>query len=382
MTSPATPAPIPRFHLLFAVALLVRAGTVGLGVWLSTFHPYQPPDDPAAVTLRERILNGSARVIEPWYRWDAVWIANVATNGYSGATDRGGRLGVAFLPAMPATIAAADALGLNGFVVGLLVANLAGAVGGAVLARLAARELSDPAAAWRTLALVLAFPTALFFSAPYNESFGLLFGALALAAWQTNRPLAAGAAAFGVSLARLTGGAIGLAAGVDWLATRTRATLPRAACVVVGSFAGVIFYLGFLWWSVGDPFAVLKVQGMWGRESFSWKNPFRTIESIYDPNMPHFGEAVVVLGVIVLGLRSWRKRGPFWGLVTLVPVAQMFATGTLLSAHRVVLACVPAFVELADLLRGRRLALVLALLVFGYAQLLLLQRFVCWQFAG
>jgi hypothetical protein len=279
-------------------------------------------------------------------------------------------------------MAAGEALGLNMFWVGLFVANLTGALGAAVLARVAARQLNDPAAGWRTLALLLAFPTAFFCSAPYNESFGLLFTALALAAWQANRPIAGGLFALGGSLARMTGAALGVAAILDWLLTRDRATLRRAACVAVGSFAGLALFWGFLWWAVGDPFAGLKSQAMWGRAGLSWKNPLLTLESINDPQLPHRWEAVVVFSAALLGIRAWRKRGAFWGLLVLVPIAQMFASGTLLSAHRVILAAVPVFVELADLLRDRRVPFFATLLVFAYPQFLLLNRYVHWLFAA
>src|SRR5262249_23057643 len=104
--------------------------------------------------------------------------------------------------------------------------------------------------------------------------------------------------------------------------------------------------------------------------------------SIYDPALPHWGEAFLAIGAAVLGVRAWRKRGTFWGVLTLVPVAQMFASGTLLSGHRVVLAALPAFVELADLLRGRRTLVFATLLGCAFAQFLLLHRYVHWQFAG
>ncbi|MBN9122021.1 MAG: hypothetical protein J0I06_23250 [Planctomycetes bacterium] len=372
----------PRFLPFFLVALAARFGTIALGLVLATVppDPYSDPETPTRV--RDEIRTGSARLIEPWYRFDATWYADVARRGYAGSQGRNGQLGVAFMPALPATMAAADALGLNMFWVGLLTTNLAGAVGTAVLARVAARQLGDPAAGWGTLALFLAFPTAFFCSAPYNESFGLLFAALTLAAWQANRPVVAGVCAFGGSLARLTGVAFGIAAVVDWFTARDRSTLRRALWVTIGSFAGVAAFWGFLWWAVGDPLANLKAHRSWGRPDLSWKNPLRTIESINDPLVPHRWEAVVVLGATILGVRAWRKRGAFWGLVALVPVAQMFASGTLLSAHRIILAALPAFIELADLLRGRRVLLCATLLVFAYAQLTLVNRFVHWQFAG
>src|SRR5262245_25885070 len=233
-STPPSDNSVPRFWPLFLVALGVRLGTVALGVWLASQPPQViPPDDPATIEVRERIESGPGRILEPWFRWDAVWIANISRHGYAGATDRGGRLGVAFLPAMPASMAAAEAVGLNPFWFSILIANLVGAAGAAVLAQVAAHQLNERAAGWRTLALLLAFPTAFFFSAPYNESFGLLFTALVLAAWQANRAGAAGVCAFGGSLARLTGVPLGVAAGVAWLAYRARAT-PRRRGLVPG----------------------------------------------------------------------------------------------------------------------------------------------------
>lgn len=377
-----TPTAVPRFLPLFLAALAVRVGTVALGVWLASLPP-DPYTDPNTPTLfHDEFRSGPARAIEPWYRFDALWLANVARHGYANAEDGGGKLGVAFFPALPLSMAAAEAVGVNLFWAGLMIANLAGAAGAAVFARVAARELDDRAAGWRTLALVLAFPTAFFFSAPYNESFGLLFTALALSAWQKNRPARAGLFALGGSLARMTGGALAVAAACDWLLTRERKRLPRALAVAAGSVGGVALFWCFLWWAVGDPFAGLKAQAKWGRAELSWKNPLRTLETVYDPALPHWGEAVLVAAFVALGVRAWRKRGAFWGVLALVPVAQMFASGTLLSAHRIVLASLPAFVELADLLRHRRLAFLAVLLGFAFAQRVLLNDFVHWRFAG
>ncbi|WP_148087553.1 hypothetical protein [Gemmata obscuriglobus] len=277
---------------------------------------------------------------------------------------------------------AAHALGLNLFWAGLIVANATGAAGAAVFAQVAARQLRCRSAGWRALALLLAFPTAFFLSAPYNESFGLLFTALALAAWQQNRPLRAGLAALGGSLARMTGGALAVAAAVDCALRRKRHECPRALAVMLGSLGGIALFWGTLWWVVGDPFAGLKAQAKWGRPELSWKNPFRTLESIYDPALPHWGEAAAALGVAALGVRAWHKRGAFWGVLALIPVAQLFVSGSLLSGHRIVLASLPAWIELADLLRNRRLLLLVTLTGFAFAQLLLLNRYVHWQFAG
>jgi hypothetical protein len=187
----------------------------------------------------------------------------------------------------------------------------------------------------------------------------------------------------------MTGVALGVAAALDWLRTRERAGLPRALAVTLGSFAGLALFWGFLWVVVGDPLDGLKKQPLWGRRGLSVWNLFYAIESIYDPELwrpdlaRHFAwEAVAVFGFALLGLRAWWKRGLFWGVVTLVPVGQMLASGTLLSGHRLVLAGLPAFIELADLLRTRKLLFFAVLLSFGLGQFLLLNKYVHWQFAG
>lgn len=371
-----------RFGPVFAAALGVRVATLLLGIALGSRppDPYQDPRTPHAV--RDEIGTGSARLAEAWFRFDADWYLRVARDGYAGAVGDTGRNGTAFLPALPLVFAAADTLGLNRFWAGLLVVNLAGAAAVTGVVRLAERLTGRRDTAWRTFGLLNAFPSAFFLSAPYNESLGLLFTALALNAWLDGRTVRAGLYAGLGSLARLTGVAPGLAALSAWLADdRSRAGLTRAAVLAAGSLGGLALFWAYLGWAVGDPLAGLRSHQAWGRRPLALANPWYAIESIYDPEVPHWGEAFLVLGSAGLGVRAWRKRGSFWGVLTLVPVGQILLSGTFLSGHRLVLAAVPAFVELADLLRNRLLFGTTAV-AFGLAQFVLLNRFVHWQFAG
>ena len=147
-------------------------------------------------------------------------------------------------------------------------------------------------------------------------------------------------------------------------------------------------FCGFLWWVVGDPLAGVKTHSVWGRRSFSvWNFYYAVVSALASglsppDNATHYAwEAVAVVSFTLLGLCAWWKRGTFWGVLTLVPIVQMLGTGTLLSANRIILAALPAFIELADLLRPR-LLLLTTLLAFTFAQFLLLNRYVHWQFAG
>ena len=180
----------------------------------------------------------------------------------------------------------------------------------------------------------------------------------------------------------MTGVAVGVAALAAWLfEDRTRQGAKRATIVALGSFAGLGLFWLYLWWAVDDPFAGLKAQAAWGRRGLSVWNPWYAIESIYDPTIPHWGEAFLVLGFAILGIRAWLRRGTFWGALVLFPVAQMMMSGTFLSGHRLILAALPGFIELADLLRNRWLFR-LTVLGFAIAQWVLLFRYVHWSWAG
>jgi hypothetical protein len=181
----------------------------------------------------------------------------------------------------------------------------------------------------------------------------------------------------------MTGAVVGAAALVSWLldGSRTRRQLIRALIVVVGCAIGVAGGLAVIGWATGDPLIGIKSQAGWGRRSASILNFGAAIRSIYDPVAPRRLEGGLAILFVFLGIRAWIKRGAFWGLVTLLPIAQMAATGTFLSGHRVLLACLPGFIELADLLKNR-LAFMITIALSVVIQLFLLNNYIHWGFAG
>ncbi len=403
----ATPLPTStiRFLPLFAIALPVRFLVVALGVLMIPVQPEHPiwvfdigvagypadmvseSDENGPKQLRERIQSTSAAVIEPWYRWDATWFISLADTGYPHSPS--GSLTAAFPPLMPGILAVAMALGLNPFWIGLLAANLAGAAGAALLAQIAMRLTGDRDLAIRTFVLLQAFPSAFFLSAPYHEPFGLLFTGLALMAWLDLRPARAGMFAALASFARIACVAIGVAALADWVVNdRSRRGFRFALIVAIGSVAGVVAYWGYVGWAFGNPFQGLSSHSAWGRRSLSPWNPWYALESIADPALrrpglatTYAGEGLAALLFAVLGIRAWLRRGIFWGLLTLIPVGMMLMSGTFLSGHRVVLAAAPGFIELADVLRNR-LYYRATVFLFVMMQLVLINRYVHWQWAG
>jgi hypothetical protein len=372
----------PRFWPLFGIALVVRVGVVILGLLLAHTPPDPYQDARTPTRCRDEMLRGPASVIEPWYRYDATWLVNLSHDGYAESRNEAGQRGVAFMPVMPAVFAASAALGLDLYWVGLILANLAGAAGATVLAQVAARLCANRDVGIRTFVLLNTFPTAFFFSAAYNESFGLLFTALAMSAWLSAKPAQCAIYAFLGSLARVTGIAVGGAALAAWLfEDRSKRGAKTAFLVAIASFAGLVLFWVYLWWATGDPLVSLDSQKKWGRHSLSIWNPWYAIESIYDPRATHWCEAFTALAFTVLGIRAWLRRGAFWGVLVLAPVAQMVMTGTFLSAHRLILAALPGFIEMGDLLRNR-LAFAVTVVGFTLIQLVLLNQYIHWIFAG
>jgi hypothetical protein len=372
----------PRFWPFFGLALAIRLATLTLGCHLATLPPdIGPTDDPVPLRIRDEIRSGPAYRLEPWYRWDAVWYINIAENGYARAADRGGRLGGAFLPAMPICLAATRALGLEPFWTTILLVNVVAAAGSAIFARVAFQLTGNRAIANRAFVLLLAFPSAFFYSAPYNEAFGLLFLTLTMSSYLDGRAVRAGVFAALGSLARMTGAAVAVAAVGSWLLEdRSRRGARTALCLATGAIGGLLLFWGYLGLVMGNMFAGLESQAAWGRKGLSVWNPWLAIESVTDPRFTG-GEAIAVVVFTMLGIRSWIRRGAFWGLLTLVPIGQLMMSGSLLSAHRIVLAALPAFIELADLLRVRSLYWIIVT-GFVLAQLRLMHWYLHWIFAG
>jgi hypothetical protein len=267
--------------------------------------------------------------------------------------------------------------------VGVVVPNLAGAAGLAAFARLAGKLTGDRTTAVRAFVLLNAFPSAFFFSAPYQESFGLLFTALALTAWLDGKAAQAGLFAGVACLCRHTSATLGAAALGAWLieGPRTRGGLLRALVVVGGCAAGVIIGWVVLWQTVGDPFLATKSQAGWGRLPPSpWNVPL-AFRSIANPESPQWFAAGMVLLIAAGGAVAWVKRGAFWALVAVLPALQLASTGTFLSGHRVMLAALPGFIELAALVRNRMAFAALAA-VFALVQVVLVKTYVLWGFAG
>jgi hypothetical protein len=252
----------PTWPLLVVLGAVSRVLVLGLGCMLAHVPLPAIYKDDTYIAVNNRAYNcrhiaalsdGRHRWVEPWYRFDAVWFAEVSEKGYN--YEPGRACSVAFFPLLPLLMTGAAELGLDRYWAGLLVANAAFVVGLVLFGRLALRLTGDNGSAWRAVLLLLAYPASMFFSAPYAESLVLALSTAAVLGW-LDRRVAAPAACLALSTAaRITSVAVCVGIVLDWLGRLvTRRPRRREAWLVASCGAAGIgaFFLAMAL-KFGDP---------------------------------------------------------------------------------------------------------------------------------
>ena len=305
----------------------------------------------------EALSTGARRWIRPWYRWDAIWYAEISQNGY--VAEPGKQSSVAFLPLLPLVMRLGSTLGLDPYWVGLLVPNLAFSVGLVLFGKIAWQLVGDTEVVWRSCLLLVAFPWSFFFSAPYQESLAFMLGAAAILAWLRRKPGLCALSLGVASAARLTTVSMSVGVLLEWASDLIHRRAPRhsAWLVALSGVLGISVFALYLHLTFGDPSLHFKAHGSWGRQSPSVMNilasathlprEFRLVEPPFD--------YLVMIAFLILGIRALSRRGPLWGSLILVPVLLLMASGSLRSATRVSLMAFPAFIEAAEMLTNRTL---------------------------
>lgn len=261
-------SPRLRFCLLaFLVGRLLFSGLAVVGWWL----PHDRPE-PATHWAPERPASGWLNAFAGFEHFDAQWYLQIARDGY-----RDGDPSAAYFPLYPlATRLAGVLVGDRWLLAGTLVSNVALLVALVLLHRLTSDVLSESAARWAVVLLLLN-PMAFFLYAPYSESLFLLLALGCLLWLRQGRWVAATAAASLATATRSTGVVLGLAMAAEALhqegwrprtATAWRRLCSRAGLTVL-TLSGVTSYLGY-WALRGDGDAPLTTQRSAFQREASW----------------------------------------------------------------------------------------------------------------
>jgi hypothetical protein len=380
MTAAPAPSdwPAPTWARLALFALASRVLVLAAGLLLA---PRETGSHwtPEQLAFQAEILAGPVPWLEPWVRFDAGYYFAIARESYHPPAEGEGP-NAGFLPLLPACIALAAAVGVNPVLAGVAIPNVAFVAGLACAGRLALRVMGSARTVWLGCSVLVTYPFAFYFSAPYQESLYLLAAAGGLLAWYDRRPVLSGLAGLVAATARLTAVAFPLGLFVE-AAARRRWPSGAAWVVAGGTAVGVVLFVAYLGYALGDPLAHFRAHAVWGRESPSLGGVGRAFGiAVGELVRPDPAYAVVkpltLFGTLALGVRGLARRGPLWGCLILIPVAQALSTGTTLSIERIVLTSFPAAFEAGELLGRSRMMRVVWLTVAVPAQGFFLWLFV------
>jgi Mannosyltransferase (PIG-V) len=367
------------------------AARLALSLWsviaLELVDPLEPVDVPGR--RAPEATDGWAAAIDATERQDAVWYLRLADRGWST-----GDASAAFFPLYPLTVRLVTLL-LPGddLLAALLVSNLAFLGALLVLFALTAEAHGDRIAR-RAIVVATAFPTAVFFLAPYSESLFLFVSLLAFREARRDRWWLVALVGGGAALTRGVGLLLVPALAVDALRRGDGpvgggGALPRPA-ELAGRMAGVLAIvlaplLWLTWWGFehGRWLAPVEAQRNWSREvrfplatlwdavSTAWR-----FQSYWLLDLAIVGLAIAGLLLALPALRG--SEALYGGLSLLLPLLYPFPDRPLLSMPRFAVVVFPALWGLAGVGLGRRIPFpaLVAVLAAGWALCVLL--FVNW----
>lgn len=349
------------------VTVTTRAGVLLVGLLaIHTFgYPIRPP-----------FRVGDGEVANLPARFDAGWYLGIATIGYEYLPRRFDRQqNLVFFPAYPTLMAWASLLLARQVLwAGAVVSMLAFAWAMRYLFRLA-REALDADRAAAAVALMAAYPFAVFYSAAYTE--GLFLLAMLGAWWHLQRDERWTAFAWGLlaGLTRPNGCLLSvplalIAVAPLWRGGRFHApaswwsTIDRVL-VAAAPGLGMLAYSAYVYDLTGDPFMWIRLQVAWGRENIGLVN-FLVAEwaslgrqGLYGyatGDVSNFLNALAALLVGASLIPVWRRFGLAAALVLALNLAPSIASGGWLSVGRATAVLFPVFLWLADVLPARHRA--------------------------
>jgi hypothetical protein len=315
-------------------------------------------------------------------RYDAGWYLAIAVGGYQWDPAVSGQQNIAFMPALPMMMRCGGRLlGGHPLWAGQIIVLIASLWAFVYVYRLARSALGSDERAAAAVALLAAFPFAVFYSAVYTESIFLLcaagafYHAMRREYWKT--------AAFSLlcGFARPNGFllAVPVALVAFWpalveawarpaegVASRIVRAVRKAAPAILAAAAavvGMLVFSLFIYMLTGRPLAWLEAHAAWGRTFGTWvsRGPFQELygSGLYGYAHSQPIDAVNFVAVLLCLAAVWpvtRRFGVPYGVFMAINLIPPLTTGGLLSIGRVTAAMFPMFIWLAAAIPARHRA--------------------------
>ena len=304
-------------------------------------------------------------VPKPWNYsacWDVQNYQIIAAQGYNHTPD--GPSNVAFFPLYPLLMRWATDLSPGGGDVraGIIVGSIALAAA-VVYIFLLVRGDQGETIAWRTLAFLLAFPAAFFFSVPYTEPVFLLGIAGSLYHARRGQWILAGLFAATASATKLLGIMLIVPLVIEAYAQGAfRRDSLRAVAGTLLAPSGAIAYFAWLQWRFGDFRVFFESQNNWNRSGFYPAFTLgierilgdtetmlefypRTVTPI--PTLWILADSTLLLLFVAAGVLLWKYVRPSYGAFVLASALMLGMGGSTMSLNRYLVVLFPAFILLA-----------------------------------
>jgi mannosyltransferase PIG-V len=338
-------------------------------------------------------------------RFDAGWYAGIALEGYSfqGRFDR--QQNVAFFPAFPLLMRVAG-YPLGAFAPGVPKDRRLGRLlwGGVIIALGAfawaavylwrlARDTIGEARATDAVALLAAYPFAVFFSAAYTESLFLLGTVAAIYHFRRQELVAAAAWGLLVGFTRPNGCFLSIVLALlvfekhrfSEITKSLNHQITKSVAAAAAPGAGMLIYSAYVHHLTGSWFGWARLHEAWGRSYEGLAPVARAYGWITDEGLLHVIEGVPYdtlnsLGLIFALLLLWpvvRKLGVAYAALVLVNVLPPMLAGGVLSMGRITATLFPLFLALAASVSPR--AVTPLITAFAIGQGLVAALFFTWR---
>lgn len=227
------------------------------------------------LNYKDKFLGGGyqnyqiAPYVYGWANFDGEHFLSISIFGYKG-------LEHAFFPVYPkligifTTLINADfnSLLTYSLIIGLLISNAAFLIALILLWELVRMDFSEKIA-YYTIIILLLFPTSFYFGSLYSESLFLLFSVASFYFYKRGRYLYSGLTGGLSSATRLFGVLIFIAVLFEKLIKKEDILKKRNVFLLLIPL-GVLGYMGYLWFTVGDPIAFYTLQKLVGEQRYSF----------------------------------------------------------------------------------------------------------------
>lgn len=216
--------------------------------------------------------------------WDTQWYIDIAQRGYAWRNPAG-TTPAAFFPLYPVLIRTVETVTHRSWLLSALIVSNASFLGALIyLWKLVIWEFNERVAG-RTLLYISVFPTALFFFAGYSESLFLFLTVASFFHLRRKQWLAAGVFAALASATRVTGVLLLLPLLYEYARAYNfspRQMVTRGAINLVLAPCGLLVFMLYLYYMVGDAFAFSHGQAAWQKifTAELWAGLLETVRQI------------------------------------------------------------------------------------------------------